>query len=347
MNILGIETSCDETSAAIVCDGTKILSNVIFSQIDLHAPYGGVVPEIASRSHVEFLPQVIEEALTESGLAWGDIDAVAATYGPGLSSSIMIGLSAAKALSLKLNKPFIGIDHIRAHIYSVFLGEDTPSLEETYPFAALVVSGGHTLFFRVDEAGEHLLGQTIDDAAGEAFDKAANLLGLSYPGGPVIDKISKEGDRTYVDFPRIKIKPGGQMLGGLDHEMCTSFSGLKTALMYYLKKNPLEEGDSKRTADIAASFQEAVIDVLLDRAEKAVEGLDHFVVGGGVSLNSRLRERLTQMTESRGVQLLLAQPKHCGDNAAMIAGYAGAGKGITGEAAMNLDATPNINYAGV
>ncbi|OVE75302.1 tRNA (adenosine(37)-N6)-threonylcarbamoyltransferase complex transferase subunit TsaD [bacterium E08(2017)] len=344
MNILGIETSCDETSAAVVRDGSEVLSNVVLSQIELHSPYGGVVPEIASRTHVEHLPAVVDRAVEDAGLEWSDIDGVASTYGPGLSSSIMIGLSTGKALSMRLKKPFYAVDHIRAHIYSAFLG-DGVRMEDSYPFAALVVSGGHTLYFRVDETQEKLLGQTIDDAAGEAFDKAASLLGLGYPGGPVIDKISKEADKTYVKFPRIKIKARSKFLQGFDPEMCCSFSGLKTALMYYLKDNPLDPGDEQRRADIAASFQEAVIDVLVDKAERACEGLDTMVVGGGVSLNSRLRERLSSMTEEKGVKLLLAKPAHCGDNAAMIAGYASTGKSAMEEEALQLDATPNINYA--
>ena len=342
MNILGIETSCDETAAAVVVDGVEVLSSVISSQIALHGPYGGVVPEIACRSHVEALPGVIEGAVNESGLDWGDLDAVAVTYGPGLSSSLLIGISAAKALSFRLNLPLLGMNHVEAHLYSVFLDNETCSFKDACPFVALVVSGGHTSLIQVNGIGDYkLLGQTIDDAAGEAFDKGANLLGLGYPGGPVIDKTARAGDPSFVRFPRGKPRRGKSQVGNLDPDFCFTFSGLKTSLLYYLRDNPLT-GDSQQVASIAASYQEAIVDSLVDRCQKVVARDGRLVLGGGVSLNSRLREKLKALADSSGFDLILPQPRFCADNAAMIAGLAGAGSGISGVAAADMDATPSL-----
>ncbi len=341
MNILGIETSCDETSAAVVRDGCEVLSNIVLSQAHLHAPYGGVVPEIASRSHVEFLPAVLERAVDDSGVGWEGIDAVAVTYGPGLASSLLVGLSAAKGLSIRLSKPLYGINHIKAHIYSVFLEKDRLGEKEKYPFLALVVSGGHSCLVRVDGDGQYrLLGQTIDDAAGEVFDKGASLLGLGYPGGPLIDKISRNGKRDYVNFPRGRQKKAMKGFGGLDLDLCFSFSGLKTALLYYLRDNP--PADESAVSSVAASYQEAIVDVLVDRCRKAMRGMGCLVVGGGVALNSRLRARLEGLAGELGIELRMALPKYCGDNAAMVAGLAGAGDRVSNEAAMALDVVPNL-----
>jgi len=342
MNVLGIETSCDETSAAVVADCRRVLSNVVFSQIHLHAPYGGVVPEIACRSHVEKLPSVIEEAMKLSGLEWGQIDAIAATYGPGLASSLLIGFSAAKGLALRLGKPLCAINHIEAHIYSVFLGDGAPKPEEVCPFVSLVVSGGHTSLFRVERPGSYkLLGRTIDDAAGEAFDKGANLLNLGYPGGPVIDKVSRNGQKDLVKFPRGRYRHGKGQVAGLDAGLCFSFSGVKTSLLYYLKNNPLAPGDGK-LASVAASYQEAIIDSLIEKCGKALTGGLQLAAVGGVSLNSRLRTRLAELAHEKGVRLMLAEPAYCADNAAMVAGLAGMGCGVSTRESMDLDVYPNL-----
>lgn len=346
MIVLGIETSCDETAAAVVRDGTDVLSSIVYSQVELHGPYGGVVPEIACRCHVEALPGVIDESRTQAGLSWDDIDAIAVTYGPGLSSSLLIGLAAAKGLALRLDKPLCGINHLHAHIYSPFMSEGSPSLDASCPFLSMVVSGGHTCLVRVNAPGEYrLLGQTIDDAAGEAFDKGATLLGLGYPGGPVMDKTAKEGNRSLVRFPRGRARKERGLIDGMDSDLCFSFSGLKTALMYYVKSEGVAKGDP-RTTDIVASYQEAIIDALVSRCRKALgDGMDTLAVGGGVSLNSRLRERLKNMSEDQHAGLMLAEPRFCGDNAAMIAALAGTGQGVWGEEAMSLDAEPNLPVA--
>jgi len=345
VNVLGIETSCDETSAAVVRDGREVLSSIIFSQVALHAPYGGVVPEIASRNHVEALPRVMEEAVQQAGVRWDAIDAVAVTYGPGLASSLLVGLSAAKALAFRLNKPLVAINHIEAHIYSVFLGAQAPRVGEICPFIALVVSGGHTCLLRVEELGRYtLLGQTIDDAAGEAFDKGANLLGLGYPGGPVIDKTARGGRTDFVRFPRGRQKSDTFRFSGLDPDLCFSFSGLKTSLLYYLKDHPLS-ADRNEVPSLAASYQEAIVDALLEKCEVAVKGMSCLAVGGGVSLNSRLRERLKEFAEAKRIRFVLAEPKYCADNAAMVAGLAAAGRGITGAAAQAIDVDPNLELA--
>lgn len=346
--VLGIETSCDETAAAVVKDGTDVLSSVVYSQVDLHGPYGGVVPEIACRCHLEVLPGVIDEARTQANLEWSDIDAVAVTYGPGLASSLLIGLSAAKGLAMRLEVPLCGINHLHAHIYSPFMSDGAPSVSSCCPFVSLVVSGGHTCLVRVEEPGAYrLLGQTIDDAAGEAFDKGSTLLGLGYPGGPVMDKAAKGGKLDFVAFPRGRARKERGLIDGMDSGLCFSFSGLKTALMYYVKTEGVSK-DDKRIHDVVASYQEAIVDALVSRCSLAMdEGSDVLAVGGGVSLNSRLRARLADMSENKGVQLLLAEPRFCGDNAAMIAALAGTGEGIWGGDAMSLDAEPNLPVAEV
>jgi N6-L-threonylcarbamoyladenine synthase len=343
MLILGIETSCDETAAAIVRDGREVLSSVVYSQIPLHQAYGGVVPEIASRSHLEKIPGVIQEALAKAGVAWGGVDAIAVTYGPGLASSLIVGLSAAKGLALALGKPLIGINHLEAHIHSVFLKPDAPGPREACPMLALVVSGGHTCWVDVPQPGQYrVIGQTLDDAAGEAFDKAAKLLGLGYPGGPVIDRVAKQAARSdAVTFPKGRPRPGTPALGAMKAEMCVSFSGLKTSLMYHLREHPPAP---EHVPEIVAAYQEAIVGALVDRCDYALKqgGYRALAVGGGVSLNGRLRERLAGLTAAHGVTLLLAAPKDCGDNAAMIAGLAGMGCGVTGDDAFRLDVVPAL-----
>ena len=345
MIVLGIETSCDETAAAVVKDGRFVLSSVVNSQVELHRPYGGVVPEVASRSHVASLPDVIKTAVADSGVQWCDIDAVAVTYGPGLASSLLVGLTAAKALSIKLARPLIGINHLRAHIYSLFIGKNPPVPEEVCPFIALVVSGGHTCLVRVVTPSRYvLLGQTMDDAAGEAFDKGSNLLGLGYPGGPAIDRTAKSGRVDYVRFPRGRQRKETERVGGLDVELCFSFSGLKTALLYHLKNAPMSDGRDE-LANLAASYQEAIVDALVGRCSSSIGGEKYLAAVGGVSLNSRLRAKLTDYACEAGIGLLLSEPKYCADNAAMVAGLAGAGQGVSGSDAMNLDAEPNLEVA--
>lgn len=343
MVILGIETSCDETSAAVVRRPCEVLANVVSSQIALHGPYGGVVPEIACRAHVQVLPAVIDAALRKATLGWEAIDAVAVTYGPGLASSLLVGLAAARGLALRLNKPLCCVNHLQGHVFSPFLTPGTPAPETVFPVLALVVSGGHTCLVRVDDYDtQTLLGQTVDDAAGEAFDKGANLLGLGYPGGPVMDKLGREGDAQFHTFPRGRVKREGGRIAGMDAELCFSYSGLKTSLLYYLKEHPLPENDHERLAHVVASYQEAIVDSLLTRAARAMEGIETLVVGGGVSLNSRLRVRLQEYAETHDKRLLLAEAKYCGDNAAMIAAVAGFGLGRWGDAEMECDAAPNL-----
>lgn len=306
MNILGVETSCDETSAAVVADGAKILSNVVSSQIDLHRPYGGVVPELASRNHLQLIDTVINEALAKADIQITGIDAVAATYGPGLASSLLIGLNAAKGIALAASKPFVAINHMEAHLYSPVM-----NAPDALPMVSLIVSGGHTILVHATGIGRHrILGQTVDDAAGEAFDKVAKLLTLGYPGGPEIDKLAKKGNPAAIDFPRSM----------LDDPSCNfSFSGLKTSVLYFLRKN-----QNYRIEDVCASFQEAVVDVLVGKTLRAAEEyrVQTTSASGGVSINSRLREKLTDECQKRGFRLLLAPASLCTDNAAMIAALA-------------------------
>ncbi len=355
MVILGIETSCDESAAAVVEAGRTVRSSVVYSQVPLHQPYGGVVPEIASRSHVEKIAGVIREAMcgafgAAGGSAavedawWKRLDAVAVTYGPGLASSLIVGLSAAKGLALRLGKPLIGVNHLEAHIHSVFLSPGAPAPDEVSPMLALVVSGGHSCWVDVAAPGVYrVIGQTLDDAAGEAFDKAAKLLGLGYPGGPVIDRVARRAARLdAVAFPKGRPRAGNPALGGLSPELCVSFSGLKTALMYHLRGQP--PGDDAQVAEVVASYQEAIVDALVERCVCALRKKRYraLAVGGGVSLNRRLRERLERVAVQTGVRLLLAEPRFCGDNAAMIAGLAGVGGGIRGDRALRLDVVPAL-----
>ena len=355
MNILGVETSCDETSAAVVRDGARILSNIVSSQIDIHRPYGGVVPELASRNHLQLIDAVIRDALAAAQLTYADIDAVAATYGPGLASSLLIGLNAAKGIALTLEKPFIGINHVEAHLYSPWLlsgGNAGIPSADVLPMISLIVSGGHTILAHVTGIGQHrILGQTIDDAAGEAFDKVAKLLGLGYPGGPEIDKLAKRGNRDAIKFPRSMLD---------DPSYNFSFSGLKTSVLYFLKKHPLVEGRARppgappiptngktlsaRREDICASFQEAVVDVLVGKTIRAAvaHGARSVSASGGVSINSRFREKLGAACAEHGLRLLVTDSQLCTDNAAMIAALA-YHKLRDGQASdFSLEAAPSI-----
>ncbi|MCL4513869.1 MAG: tRNA (adenosine(37)-N6)-threonylcarbamoyltransferase complex transferase subunit TsaD [Candidatus Eremiobacteraeota bacterium] len=302
----GIETSCDETSVAFVEDAVKIKVNLISSQVKIHQEYGGVVPEIASRKHLENINVLIDQALEQTGISWDQVDLISATKGPGLVGALLVGVAAAKSLSVALDLPLIGVNHLVAHVYANFL--EHPDLR--FPFLALIVSGGHTCLV---EMKEHFswktLGATRDDAAGEAFDKVARILDLGYPGGPVIDQLAKKGDPEKIRFPRSYLEPDS--LG-------FSYSGLKTSVM-----NAQKRGDLKgfRIEDIAASFQEAVVDPLVEKTRRAVlkTGIKQVLLAGGVACNSRLRERLKQASEKFDFALYYPSPKLCTDNAAMIA----------------------------
>ncbi|MEN7972420.1 MAG: tRNA (adenosine(37)-N6)-threonylcarbamoyltransferase complex transferase subunit TsaD [Verrucomicrobiota bacterium] len=348
MKILGIETSCDETAAAVVEDGRKVLSNAIYSQIAKHRPYGGVVPEIASRNHVSKLPGIIEEALEAAGETYESIDALAVTYGPGLASSLLIGYAAAKTLSQRLGKPLVRVNHHEGHLHSVFMREDAPPEDEVFPLLGLMVSGGDSSLVMMHGTGQYeLLGSTIDDAAGEALDKAAAVLNLGYPGGPVIQKTAEGGNPNAIRFPRgLDSVDRGKWIYKYDRELCFSFSGLKTSLLTHVKKlDHAPEGDELR--DICASYQEAVCDALVVRVERALDRfpIKKFSCAGGVSLNKVLREKLTALSAKKGVPLLLSPPSLCTDNAAMIAGvaYEKVRLGLAGEEP--ADVNPNLRLA--
>jgi N6-L-threonylcarbamoyladenine synthase len=326
VTILGIETSCDETAAAVVADGRVIRSSVVASQADLHARFGGVVPEIASRAHVELIQDVIEEALVESGSTLADLDAVAAVHGPGLAGALLVGVSAAKAISVATGLPYVGVHHHEAHVYAALLEE--PDLEP--PLVTLVVSGGHTLLIAMDGHGAYrVLGQTVDDAAGEAFDKVARFLGLGYPGGPAIDRIAGAGDPGAIAFPRPMLDDGYDF----------SFSGLKTAVVHYVRKHPEVE-----TPDVAASFQAAVVDVLVEKLLAAAREhqITTVVVGGGVAANSALRSRLLDIAEKGEVRIVLPGLGLCTDNAAMVASVAAFRLAADGPTPLSDGAAPNL-----
>lgn len=329
--ILAVESSCDETAAAVVKNGREVLSNVISSQIELHTLYGGVVPEIASRKHIEKINQVIEEALSKAGIMLDEITAIAVTYGPGLVGALLVGVSAAKAISFAADKPLIGVHHIEGHINANYIENKT--LEP--PFACLVVSGGHTHLVAVKDYGEYeILGHTRDDAAGEAFDKVARAIGLGYPGGPKIDRISREGNPDAIHFPRAKVD-------GANYDF--SFSGLKSAVLNYL--NTCEMKDIKvNKADVAASFQKAVVDVLVEHSLSAVKeyGFDKFAIAGGVASNSELRAAFETACQRQKIAFYHPSPIFCTDNAAMIgvAGYYEYMKGT--RSGFDLNAVPNL-----
>jgi N6-L-threonylcarbamoyladenine synthase len=345
MLVLGIETSCDETAAAVVRDGQEVLSNIVHSQVRDHQRYGGVVPEIASRLHVEMLPAMVQEALREPGVGWDDLDAIAVTYGPGLASSLLVGLSSARALALRVDKPLVGINHLEAHLYSVFLGPAAPRLSEVCPLVVLLVTGGNTCLVLVNDIGDYrVLGQTLDDAAGEALDKGAKLLGLGYPGGPAIESAAAGGRMDFLDLPRgLGHGRGSELVHGMRRDLCFSFSGLKTALLYYLKAHP-EVLSNGALADVAASYQEAVFDALISRAGKALEleGVRHLACVGGVARNRRLRDKLAQLVREQGVSLYSAAPEYCTDNAAMIAALAGTGRAGVPVGAGPFDIEPSL-----
>ena len=303
MLILGIETSCDETAASVVKNGIDILSNVISSSLKHHKKFGGVVPEIATRHHVENIDKVINRSLYDAGLKIKDIDAVAVTDGPGLMGALLTGISCAKAMSYYLNKPLIAVDHLRAHIYSAIMIKDGPR----FPFIGLVISGGHTRLYLIEDFDRfELLGDTVDDAAGEAYDKVAKILGLGYPGGPVIDALAKKGNPDAIRFTCRAVN------GTLDF----SFSGIKTAVLYYVKEH------RARKEDICASFQESVLSVIVENSIKAMEKykIKSFAVGGGVSANSRFREMMQREAMYKDFKLYFPPLGLCSDNAAMIAG---------------------------
>ncbi len=329
--ILAIETSCDETAAAVVKNGREVLSNIISSQIDLHTLYGGVVPEIASRKHIEKINQVIEQALEEAKVTFDDITAIAVTYGPGLVGALLVGVSAAKALAFALNKPLIGIHHIEGHISANFI--ENKELEP--PFVCLVVSGGHSHLVKVKSYGEYeILGRTRDDAAGEAFDKVARAIGLGYPGGPKIDKISKEGNPDAIRFPRAKV---------VDSAYDFSFSGVKSAVLNYINGCQMKN-ETICQADVAASFQKAVVDVLVDHSMDAVKkyGFDRIAIAGGVASNSTLREAMEEACKKNKITFYNPSPIYCTDNAAMIgvAAYYEYCKGV--RHGYDLNAVPNL-----
>ncbi len=306
--ILGLETSCDETAAAVVTGEGRVASNVVYSQHDLHGRYGGVVPELASRRHIETVEVVVLEAMRQAGITWSDLNAVAVTNGPGLAGALLVGISFAKALAYAMRIPLIDVNHLEGHLASAWI--DHPDFPT--PCVVLIVSGGHTHLYLVNPAGSYeLIGHTLDDAAGEAFDKAAKMLSLGYPGGPAIDRIARTGDAGAIRFPRPCLKRGN-----LDF----SFSGIKTALLYYLRDLD-QAGQPWRVADIAASFQEAIVDVLAEKAFEAVRRfkVEALAVVGGVSANSRLRTVLTSRADSTGIRLSLPSLAYCTDNAAMVA----------------------------
>lgn len=329
--ILALETSCDETAASVVMGGNDVLSSIVSSQIEIHARFGGVVPEVASRAHMEALIPVMQSAITEAGILPSRIDAVAATAGPGLIGALLVGVSAAKSLALVWDKPFIGVNHLEAHLYAGLL--DDPTLE--FPLVVLLVSGGHTMIIDMRGHGDYtVLGRTIDDAAGEAYDKVARYLDLGYPGGPVIDRIASQGNAEAIDFPR-----------AMEHDgLNVSFSGLKTSVINYVKKNP-----DVANVDVAASFQAAVVDVLCTKTIRAAQqiGAKGIVLGGGVSANSLLRAQMSERGAAAGFKVALPSRAMCTDNAAMIAAAAWHRLGADGPSSLSCGAYPNLKLDAV
>lgn len=329
--ILAIESSCDETAAAVVKDGREVLSNIISSQIALHTLYGGVVPEIASRKHIEKINQVIEAALAEAKMTLEDMTAVAVTYGPGLVGALLVGVAEAKAIAYGAKKPLVGVHHIEGHVSANFI--EHPDLEP--PFVCLIVSGGHTHLVIVRDYGEfEIIGRTMDDAAGEAFDKVARAVGLGYPGGPKVDRAAKEGNPHAIEFPRARV-------GGSEYDF--SFSGMKSAVLNYINQAQMK-GEAISVPDLCASFQNAVVDVLVSRAVAAAKefGYDKLAIAGGVASNSALREGMRKACEREGLKLYYPSPIYCTDNAAMI-GAAAYYEYMNGaRAGWDLNAVPNL-----
>ena len=331
IRILAVESSCDETAAAVVVNGRDVRSNVISSQIDIHTLYGGVVPEIASRKHIERINQVVQQALDDAKMTLDEIDAVAVTYGPGLVGALLVGVAEAKAIAWAKNLPFLGIHHIEGHISANYIEH----LELEPPFGCLVVSGGHTHLVRVRDYGEYeILGKTADDAAGEAFDKVARAIGLGYPGGPKIDQAAKKGDPLAIAFPHGKVR-------GSEYDF--SFSGLKSAVLNYLNEKKMK-GEAVCTEDVAASFQKSVVDVLVEHSKNAIReyGFSKFAIAGGVASNSALRAAMEEMCLKQGAQFYRPSPVLCKDNAAMIgaAAYYEFRKGVRSD--WSLNAVPNL-----
>ena len=331
MLTLAIETSCDETACAVLRDGREVLSNIISSQIDIHRKFGGVVPEIASRKHIEAINNIIQEALDEAEVSFEDIDLIGVTQGPGLVGALLVGISAAKAIAYGLEKPLIGVNHIQGHICANYI--EHKDLEP--PFTCLVVSGGHTYLLNVKSYTDYeLVGRTRDDAAGEAFDKVARSIGLPYPGGPYIDKLSKEGDKDSIAFPRVYLEDGSYDF---------SFSGLKTAVLNYINQTK-EKGQEIVVENIAASFQQAILDVLVDKSFRLANELDSdkIVIAGGVAANSGLREMLEERGKRENIEIFYPSKILCTDNAAMI-GSAAYYHYINGEeSALSLNVEPNL-----
>jgi len=329
MRVLAIETSCDDTGAAVILDGRKILSNIVSSQVPIHQKYGGVVPELASRKHIESIVPIVTEALEGANVTLKEMDGIAVTQGPGLVGSLLVGLSFAKSIAFATGLPFIGVNHIEAHLSAIFLEENPPR----FPFVGLVVSGGHTSLFRMDGFGKYKrLGQTRDDAAGEAFDKVAKLLGLGYPGGPIIDELSKTGNPKAIRFPRPVLSK---------NSFDFSFSGLKTAVVNYVKAYPEPSGGFPKDLikDIVSSFQEAVVEVLVKKTVQAAQDqeLERIVLSGGVAANQRLRQKIKEEALEQKLKVYLPSPSFCTDNAAMVGvvGYEYLKRGIRSPYSLN------------
>ena len=336
MIVLGIETSCDDTATALVRDGSVVLASVSTNQDAFHAKYGGIVPEIASRQHVALLSAAVDDALGRAELTFRDVDAIAVTRGPGLIGSLVVGVAAAKALAFALDLPLLAVNHLHGHIFAAFLDRAPGEEEPPYPFLALLVSGGHSQLVEVNSASEmRVIGRTRDDAAGEAFDKTARLLGLPYPGGPQIDALARKGNPKAFKFPRHRADPGTLDL---------SFSGLKTSVRYFLES---PEGRNADKADVAASFQAAVLDVLMARVDAAFDAGSYraLVLSGGVAANSALQDRVRAWAERRGVPAFIPPPKYCTDNAAMIAGAAYRQREIAAADPLTLSADPNLPFS--